>query len=346
MVVITTWVAFLIWVYVNPPGHAGFVQTAAIFALVFASVQASPKVMLLPFGTAIPAGIAVYVLVLPGLSRFSELAVLMFVYTFVSVYFFKGGARTVSMMGFLIVWGITNQQSYSFAVAANSYLMILLSISLAAATSYLIRAPRPEKQFLVLVRRFFDNAAALVESKDNGLRHRRGLRQRWHDAYHTRQLASLPAKLALWANRISPQRFPGNPPEATQALLNDFQNLSYRLEALAEEADTEQADTPVREVSDDLATWRAGVADALRRWSEDPAAPSEDLADRLRNALGEVDGKLRGIVNRAGDEKPDDHVYENFYRLLGSCHGLSDAAVAFAGSARGIDWAHWREERF
>jgi len=32
MVVITTWVAFLIWVYVNPPGHAGFVQTAAIFS--------------------------------------------------------------------------------------------------------------------------------------------------------------------------------------------------------------------------------------------------------------------------------------------------------------------------
>jgi len=302
--------------------------------------------MLLPFGTAIPAGIAVYVLVLPGLSRFSELAVLMFVYTFVSVYFFKGGARTVSMMGFLIVWGITNQQSYSFAVAANSYLMVLLSISLAAATSYVIRAPRPEKQFLVLVRRFFHSAAAVVESKDNVPWHRRGLWRRRHDAYHARQLATLPAKLALWAHRISSVRFPCNPPEATQALLDGFQNLSYRLEALDKEADTQQADMLVRQVSDELARWRAGVADALRRWSKDPAAPSEDLADRLNQALGELEGKLRGIVDRAGDEKPDDLGYENFYRLLGSCHGFSDAAAAFAGSARGIDWAHWREERF
>jgi len=346
MVVITTWVAFLIWVYVNPPGHAGFVQTAAIFALVTAMVQASPKAMLLPFATTIPAAIVVYVLVLPRLSRFSELAILLFLYTFVSVYFFKGGARTISMMGFLIVFGITNQQAYSFAVVANSYVMVVLAICLAAATSYLMRAPRPEKQFLVLVRRFFRNAAKLLESERGLGRGRAGVWRRWRDAYHAQQVATVPAKLAVWANRIDPRRFPRNPREATQALLNDFQTLSDRLDAFLEETGATRAGGLSEQMRDELEVWRTGITDALHRWARDPAASTDDLEHRLNGLLGELENKLRSIADEPGGETPAEDDCESFYRLLGSYHGVSEAAIAFAGSARGIDWAHWHEERF
>jgi len=346
MVVITTWVAFLIWVYINPPGHAGFVQTAAIFALVTAMMQASPKVMLLPFGTSIPIGIAVYVLVLPGLSRFSELAVLMFLYTFASVYFLRGGGATISMMGFLVAWGITNQQTYSFPAVVSTYVMLVLAICLVAATSYLIRAPRPEKQFLVLVRRFFRSAAVLLESAGSPRPRRAKLWRRWRNAYHRQQLATLPAKLAVSANRIDPKRFPDNPREKTQALLNDLQTLAYRLEAFVDETARLHAERLPEELRHDLDAWAADITATLRQWSQDPAASTQDLADSMSRVLSEFEKKLAASIDQSGGDTPDEHRYEDFYRLLGSYHGVSFAALAFAGRARGMDWSHWREERF
>jgi len=37
---------------------------------------------------------------------------------------------------------------------------------------------------------------------------------------------------------------------------------------------------------------------------------------------------------------------ENFYRLLGTYRGVSDALITYAGSTMSVEWAPWREERF
>jgi hypothetical protein len=42
--------------------------------------------------------------------------------------------------------------------------------------------------------------------------------------------------------------------------------------------------------------------------------------------------------------RPED--YGNFYQLIGSYRGLLESVVAHAQLAKGLDWAHWKEERF
>ena len=84
--------------------------------------------------------------------------------------------------------------------------------------------------------------------------------------------------------------------------------------------------------------------------SEDDTQPTE-LPDRheagshnlpglagLEARLAETAARSRGSVTREEGE--------SFYRLLGGYRGVSEAAIAYAGIAGGIGWAHWREESF
>ena len=60
--------------------------------------------------------------------------------------------------------------------------------------------------------------------------------------------------------------------------------------------------------------------------------------------------KLETRIREALDKYPEKQVSredgENFYRLLGTYRGVSEALVGYTGSAGAIDWVPWHEERF
>jgi len=137
-VLATLWVAFFIWVYVDPPGHALFVQIATILALVFAMTpQLSPTSILLPFayGTAF-AGLF-YVFVMPQLSGYGQLGLMIFTVTAAIYYLFAEPRQALAKMGaivpFVVLISVQNQQTYSFAAYANSATMIMFAILHAVA---------------------------------------------------------------------------------------------------------------------------------------------------------------------------------------------------------------------
>ena len=47
-VVLTLWIAFLVWVYIDPPGHAMFVLFATLLALIAAMMHQSASIMFMP----------------------------------------------------------------------------------------------------------------------------------------------------------------------------------------------------------------------------------------------------------------------------------------------------------
>jgi len=73
-VVVTLWIAFLLGVYIDPPGGGLFVMMATIFALIMANVpQASPSLLFLSWGGGGVFTGVLYVFVMPHLSGFCSL---------------------------------------------------------------------------------------------------------------------------------------------------------------------------------------------------------------------------------------------------------------------------------
>ena len=97
----------------------------------------------------------------------------------------------------------------------------------------------------------------------------------------------------------------------------------------------------------DVRSWRRMVQEALQVFSRNPAAGSANaLRERLTVGLKHLEGHIEKTMDKAGKDELSDRDGENFYRLLGSYRGLSEAVIEYAATAEGIEWDRWREYRF
>jgi uncharacterized membrane protein YccC len=136
LVAATVLVGFVLWVFVNPPGHVSWVVLPPIVAMMVAGrQQLSATVFIRPTAIALAMGIAVYVFVLPKLSTFAELSVVLFAAMFVVNYYFKAIGQFAGMIGVLMGISVQQQQAYSFAAMANTYIFTLGSFVLVYAMS-------------------------------------------------------------------------------------------------------------------------------------------------------------------------------------------------------------------
>jgi len=89
-------IGFVIWFYVDPPGHASWYILGGVFALIFAGVQQVRIVKLVvPFIVAMFLISLVYVFILPNLTMFYQLGIVLFACMFVIQYFLSGPAIVV-----------------------------------------------------------------------------------------------------------------------------------------------------------------------------------------------------------------------------------------------------------
>ena len=352
MVMATLWISFLIWVYIDPPGHDMFVQLAATFAMVAAMMpQLRVSMMLLPFGLGSLFAGVVYIFIMPHLSGYAELAVLIFAVTFAIYYLFSEPRQALAKMAgiitFVVLISVQNQQTYSFAKYANSVAMFMLGIALVVATAYIPTSPRPEKKFLRLLRRFFRRAEFLMSSVALGLKQRGGWAGRWKMMLYQNDLLELPQKLAMFGGQIDHRLFPGTTSEQVQTLVNSLRALALRLKDLVDAGGQPQAEPLVRELLEDVRGWRQALEVVFRGWARKLAAESAAaLEKRLDATLTTMENRINETFNRIEPDKLNDEDYANFYRLLGSYRGLSEALVGYVQLAEGVNWAQWEEARF
>ncbi len=353
-VVVTLWIAFFIWVYVDPPGHSAYVMMAGIFALIIAMVpQASALLLFLSWGGGIAFAGVLYIFVMPHLSGFAELAVLIFAAVFIMYYLLAKPQQTVARMftmaSFLILIGIDNQQSYSFSQYANNVVWIMLSLALAVATAYIPNSPRPEKVFLRLLRRFFRQAEFLVSGLAPDGRRPKGITGRWRSVLYQNDLLELPGKLAAYGKQIDNRTFPDNTPEQVQALVASLYAVAYRIKDLVEAHAYPQTELVKKRLLDDLRAWHQVIDARLQRRADDPTQfiePIADVRERLAARLGGLEASIAEMFAQSGKGELSSADYKNLYRLLGSYRGLSEAAIGYAQLAEGIKWAQWQEARF
>jgi hypothetical protein len=293
----------------------------------------------------------VHIFVMPQLSSFIGLGLLIFGVTFSICYLFAAPrqilGRILGLAMFVNIASISNEQTYSFLKVANTALMFALLLLILAITAYFPFSLRPERAFLRLLGRFFRSCEYLMSTMRWDPQRPATRLDRWRDAFHAREVSTLPRKLGAWGPHIDTKALPGTSPQQVQAVVTSLQGLTYRMQELLEERGSPQAQFLVQELLADVRTWRLRVKETFQRLAEDPATGErETFRTRLDGFLDHLEERIRGAMDRAPEGQLSDRDGENFYRLLGAYRGVSEALVNYAGSTDVIDWAQWHEERF
>ena len=354
MVVATLWIAFFLWVYVDPPGHSAFVMLAGIFALIIAMVPpAGPILLFLSWGGGVAFAGALNIFVMPHLSGFTQLAALIFGAFFVMHYLLASPSQTTARMftmaSFLILIGIDNQQTYSFSQYANNVVWILLSLALAVAVASVITSPRPEKVFLRLLRRYFRQAEFVMGRLALDWEHDHGRAGRLQMAFFRNDLLELPAKLAAIGRDIDYRMLSDNTLEQVQALVVSLQALAYRIKEVDEAHGHLKAEWLVKELVADLRAWRVLAEEHFGGWADDLVVSVErgiDFGERLAMRRAEIETHIDETLRQAGEGELSDEDLLNFYHVLGSYRGLMEAMIGYVNLADDINWARWQEARF
>ncbi len=313
--------------------------------------QLSVSLLLVPMlGSALFAG-ALYMFVMPKLSSFMELGLLIFAVTFAISYLFSAPkqvlSRALGLAIFAVVAGISNDQTYSFLSWANTAMMLPLILLPLAITAYIPFSPRPQHAFLRLLGRFFRSSEYLVSTAHRDPQRPMSRLDRWRRAFHLRQVLTLPRKLGAWARFVDGKALGGITAEQVQAVITRLQAVAYRLQELIEARERRQAEPLVQALGSDIREWRLKVQDTLQLLAADPGgAKHEVFRSRLEQRLARVEERIRETLDGAPQGQLSDQESEDFYRLLNAYRGLSEAVVDYAGVGGGIDWSRWREDRF
>jgi hypothetical protein len=352
-VMVIMWLVFLALIYVQAlPGEAGFIAMAASFGMAVATMPQLPvSKLFLPFISSVLFSSVLYIVVMPQLSSFAGLGLMIFLVTFLICYVFHAPqhalGRICGLSIFVILTSISNEQTYSFLAVASTAVMFLLIFLVLFIATFFPFDLRPERVFLRLVGRYFRSGEYLLSTMQWGLEHSPTRLDHFRKAFHTRELASLPMKLGAWAPFLDTRKLSAASPEQVQALVNSLQALTYRMQELLEARQNPQSHFLVQQLLEDVRAWRLGIQSVFQRLSKDPAVGDrERFSALLDEIISHLEGRTEEVMNKAGQGQISDREGEFFYRLLGAYRGVSEALVDYAGSAGPIGWNRWCEERF
>ena len=345
---IAVFIGFCIWVFLNPVGHSGWFSTLPIIAMAIAGAPQGRIIMVFkPMALIFPLGILVYVFIMPHLSSFIGLGILLFVSMFIVRYFFSGIALMFGGLTIINMYGVQNHQMYSFPAMLNAYLFMLGIVVVGFVISYMIGSPRPEKVVMKFTQRFFRSAEFLL-SKSLLAQHRKHtVLEKWQIAYSQKQMELIPNKINAWSKAIDHKLFPNNSPEQIESLTTELQSISYRIDALLEAGSGADVNAVAEhEMLEDLRQWNKGLENAFAGWSVHLEAQAEDKQFLgVKEWLTAFETKVEESLSREGNTVTEEES-ESFYRLLGGYRGVSVAVAKYSKVARSMDWEQWREERF
>ena len=345
-VMATVWLAFLAVVYVQGwPGGQGFLAMVTPVGMAMAGMpQVSVRNLLVPAVVSVSIAGFAYIFIMPLLSSFAGLGLLIFAITFFICYRYsdpkQGLGRAFGLAMFVAIASISNEQSYSFLVVANTALMLPLVFMIVAITAHIPFSPRPERIFLRLMGRFFHSCGYLLSMTNTKTAGRVAI-------FHRRELASLPQKMAGLIPQINPKVLPGTSPAQLQAIVASLQSLADRMQGLAEANRYTQSLHLPEELRPGVLDWRISVHKILSDLSGDPTSGNrDDLQSRLGDIMAVVEQHIQRVLDNSAEGQISAQDGESFYRLLGAYRALSDAIITYAGNTSSIAWSPWREERF
>jgi hypothetical protein len=348
-VVVTLWLATFALIYIDAvPGGTTFVIIACAVAMAMTYLpQVGSSILYKPFAIGVSFATVLYIFVMPRLSSFLELGLLLFAVTFTVHYFLASPkqalARILALVMFIAIASISNQQTYSFYSFATLTLMFVLVFLLLKITAYIPGSTHPKHVFLRMLGRFFRSSEYLVMAAVGDSQHADTRLARWKTAFHAHELATLPAKLGTWVPHLGT----ATSQQKAQELLSSLQSLNGRVQELLEERRSRQQGLAAQEVGEAIQAWNLGLRRIFQQLAQDMALEQPDtLRPRLDGMLNRLETQIKGALETTEKTQFSAGDAEKFYRLLGAYRGLSEALVDYAEHAGDIDWVAWREEQF
>lgn len=347
------WLAWLAYIYIDglPGGSMIVVSAAAIGINLAVMPQLKVRQLFKPTLYGVVLGALNYFFVMPKLSSFASMGVVVFGVTFVLCYRFSEPQqvldRAMGLAMFILIAGIDNQQTYSFLSVATIAMLFPPFFFIIAATEHFPLSLKPEKSFLRLSRRFFRSCEYLAGTIERDPVEPRGALLRLRHRMHSYEVSTLPGKLALWGRFLKPDILPGSSPAKIQALVSSMQQIGRRLSSLIELGAERQSGLLVGSLDEEFRAWRQAVSELFARLSDDPnAAAASDLDERLFAVAQRLEEHIKASLDQTKEEQYSELESRNFYRLLGGYRGVSESLVGFARRADDIEWEPWYEERF
>jgi len=350
--VVMVWVAWLAMIYVEGlPGGIHFAAVAGTTGMTIVKMPQLPiSLLYAPAAASVLFAGILYLLIMPQLSSYMALGLMIFAATFIICYLYYKPqqiiGRVLGLCMFVVIAAITNEQTYNFLDFASYTLLFPMLFLLYIISAYIPFSPRPELVVLRLLSRFFRSGEYLMSTMHWPPERSPTYFHRWRKAFHERELNTLPAKLGIWVPHISARVLPGNSAGKVHTLMASLQVLSYRMQQLLEACSDPQAQYLVQQLLEDFKTWSLRVQETFQQLSKDPAAGQHDVyRSGLDKIMDKMETRIMDVMNKAADGQLSDQEAENFYRLLDAYRGVSKTLVDFIGDTDDIDWPHWREER-
>jgi hypothetical protein len=313
--------------------------------------QMRPFVLFWPMAFGICVGAVAHIFIMPHLSGFIEVGTMLFVAVFGLVYLLYSPRnlllRSFGLAFFMVIVSIDTHQHYSFLFIANLSLVLLMMLVSLALTRYFPVSLRPEDRFQVLLNRFFRSSAFLMSTTGWSRDRAPSRLQRWRKAFHLDVVMSAPGKLVGWARALPAAALGSTSQAQVQDLVTSLQALSDRMKTLMQARAAHQSDAIVRELREDVHSWRIDVQAIFARLASAPeAADFADYRSRLDAKLERLEARIAEVLERADEHGLSIEEGENMHRLLGAHRGVSEALVGLATQTAVIEWPRLREARF
>ncbi len=350
----TVWMAVLIGIYVpDVPDATVIICVAASLCISLVLMpQVSPTIAQGPVSHALLFAGSVYMFLMPHLSRFTELAVLLFVAVFGIAYVFHQPAkflsRTVWLCVFVLVIGLADEQTYSFYHVAGMSIALFITIGLVTVGGYFPISYQPGERFGHQLRRFFRSCAFLVGDSEWTVGRRASWLDEYRSRFHSREVATLPVKMAVWCPGVQ-SLLGGSDSAALKSVLSALQAIRYRVVELhsARSALVKRSRTLPDEFRAELIDWRSTLGSVFEQLAANPRPAGDTrLEDRLPAKIRALEDHVERLMNGPAGERWSDAEEQGVYRLLAAAREVSDGLVAYEREARALDWRRLRESRF
>ncbi len=256
-----------------------------------------------------------------------------------------GVLRAFTMVGFLVILSVANEQTYSFTHFGTWFLWLTLSMSVAVACAHMFGSRRPEKVVWRLLKRYFAQAAFLLEASARPPEQPEPWAHRMKRLWYCFDLVDLVGKIGVYAKQIDFRYLPDTKAEEFQTRLNSLYALAYWVKDVVRAREAAGSATLNPRLHAELLEWHQG----LERWfarADDPGQMAEQANAQLASQLDELEDRLSRPLTVGGEERLSAEDAVSVYRLFGSYRGLSKAALAHDGLPDRVDWGWFKEAKF
>ena len=256
--------------------------------------------------------------------------------------------KTLVLVLFVMMTGISNDQTYSFTGLVDGAMMIVLAVGIIAIVQTFVCPLKPERVLLTSVRRFFRGCALVTHADASAAPVDRAARRR-RKQYFESMVMPAPAKVQSAMKQLDYNLYPDNPAEIVQRLVDAMQSIGDRLQAL--EIAHQRFSAHAGALPESFTMVSTGLREYLHHVFErcerlEPCETPKHHQAELQQVARDLHQQLDQLETRRGQNHADDQLLAELYAVVGSVRGLIEAMANAQIVIRQIKWHQWATPRF